>query len=69
MGHDMDEQLDVKCIPIKETGCWIWLDSTKPARRLAWRMRYGRPPHGSQLVQDCGMRDCVNPDHHHLTEK
>lgn len=69
MGLDMSEQLDVKCIPVTETGCWIWLGRTKPARRLAWRLRYGRINLGYVLARDCSMEDCINPDHHHLEPK
>lgn len=71
----------------KEDGCWNWIGSVstdagyaqmlwegspRPAHRIAWQLLKGEMPSGKMLVNQCGTRTCVNPEHweaHALDEK
>ena len=59
-------------------GCWLWQASvdqdgygmvwwdgrTRRAHRVAWELEHGAPPPAEKrLVQTCGQRACVRPDH------
>jgi hypothetical protein len=60
-----------------DTSCWAWQRSKKPSGHgqlrvgkrivLAHRHYYeqgkGPIPEGAQLLQLCGLRACINPDH------
>jgi hypothetical protein len=68
-------------------GCWNWIGSIstdagyaqmlwegspRPAHRIAWQLLNGEMPIGKMLVNQCGTRTCVNPEHweaHALDEK
>ena len=66
-----------KCMPVTETGCWIWLGSTKRngygavwrqgkeilAHRESYRLFRGEIPAGLNVLHSCDERSCVNPDH------
>lgn len=70
-----------------EGGCWNWIGSIstdagyaqmlwegspRPAHRIAWQLLKGEMPSGKMLVNQCGKRTCVNPEHweaHALDEK
>jgi hypothetical protein len=60
------------------SGCWNWIGSMttdagyaqmlwegKPqlAHRIAWQLQYEEIPHGDFLMNVCGKRACVNPEH------
>lgn len=62
-------------------GCWDWIGSIstdsgyatmlwegtpKPAHRVSWQLRHGKMPTGDFLMNVCGQRACVNPDHWEL---
>lgn len=62
------------CIPVTETGCWIWtqLDSQERtvfnglsifAADLAYSAFKGPIPEDKEIVHKCGVMCCVNPDH------
>lgn len=59
-------------------GCWNWIGSVssdagyaqmlwegspRPAHRIAWQLVNGGMPDGKMLVNQCGTRTCVNPEH------
>lgn len=62
----------------KTSSCWYWLDKPNSdgygqfavashkapikAHRLAWELTRGTVPHRT-LVNTCGCKTCVNPDH------
>lgn len=60
-----------------DTPCWVWLKSKKPsghgqvmkngtpvlAHRYYYEQEKGPIPEGVQLLQLCGVRACVNPEH------
>jgi hypothetical protein len=60
-----------------DTPCWVWQRSKKPsghgqlrigkrivlAHRHYYEQEKGAIPEGAQLLQLCGLRACVNPDH------
>ena len=65
-------------------GCWIWNGSIttdfgyaqmfwegspRPAHRIAWQIVHGSMPEGDFLINTCGLRTCVNPDHYELRRK
>lgn len=67
-----------KCIPITETGCWIWIGATRGldnygamrvgnrtigAHRVSYVIHNGNIPRGLQVLHRCDVRHCVNPDH------
>ncbi len=62
-------------------GCWDWIGSIstdagygqmswegspRPAHRISWQLRHGEMPTGDFLINICGTRTCVNPDHWEL---
>ena len=62
---------------VTESGCWLWLGSTKGggygrfrlrgaslrAHRAAWELYRGPIPIGVCVLHRCDVRVCVNPDH------
>jgi predicted RNA-binding protein with RPS1 domain len=65
-------------------GCWSWIGSTttdagyaqmlwegRPqlAHRIAWQMQYGETLQDAFLMNVCGQRACVNPEHWELKKK
>lgn len=77
--NDLRNRFDDKCIPITETGCWIWTGHTgippndygrikvKGKNRIASRIAYmifkKEIPHGMSVCHLCDTPSCVNPDH------
>lgn len=71
------ERLLAKCIPVTESGCWLWLENEKTAgygrigvngkKELAHRVSYevfkGAIPEGMTIDHLCRVRCCINPDH------
>ena len=62
----------------QDDGCWNWIGSIstdagyaqmlwegspRPAHRIAWQLLNGEMPSGKMLVNQCGIRTCVNPGH------
>lgn len=73
-----EERFFESCIPVPESGCWIWLKSVSnqtgygkahhdgreiSAHRLAFKLFVGEIPEGLQVLHSCDTRCCVNPDH------
>lgn len=70
---------DEKYLPEPNTGCWLWMMSTRPdgygefytgvvkltrlAHRVAYMMFVGPVPEGLDLDHLCRVRSCVNPAH------
>ena len=67
----------------KSNGCWYWIGSIstdagygqmlwegspRPAHRISWQLKYGEMPTGDLLMNTCGTRTCVNPDHWELNK-
>jgi len=63
---------------LRGKGCWLWEASvdqngygliwwdgrTQRAHRVAWELKQGQPPPSDKrIVQTCGERACVRPDH------
>lgn len=61
--HKVKQQLEDRCVPVPEDGCWIWLDKRKPAQRTSWRLKHGCKPAGRHIACTCKREDCVNPEH------
>jgi hypothetical protein len=73
------ERLEAGCMPVPESGCWIWLGSTdkdgygqiqvEPGLRMgphrfSLSVRIGRPVHPDKFAcHKCDTPSCVNPDH------
>jgi len=66
------------------TGCWewqgslvtdtkygtiLWNNTPKTAHRVAWELEKGSDPGDAFLLNKCGLRSCVNPDHWELHKK
>ena len=47
-------------------GQMLWEGSPRPAHRISWQLRHGEMPTGDFLINTCGTRTCVNPDHWEL---
>jgi len=74
------ERLGKLCIPVPESGCWIWLGSTDrkgygricinykdyAAHRLSYQIYKGDIPSEMSVLHDCDTPSCVNPSHLHL---
>ncbi len=70
-------RLLAKCVPVPESGCWLWLDHTERggygmiwygkgkvlAHRLSYECFVGSIPKGMQLDHLCRVRCCINPYH------
>lgn len=50
-------------------GTMLWEGSPKPAHRVAWQLINGQMPTGDFLMNVCGQRTCVNPEHWELKKK
>jgi hypothetical protein len=65
-------------------GCWVWNGSVttdfgyaqmfwegspRPAHRIAWQIVYGSMPDGDFLINTCGLRTCVNPEHYEIKRR
>jgi hypothetical protein len=71
------EQFQDRCVPVPESGCWLWLGSVSSggygqlkiggklhrAHRLAWIVFRGPIPAGMMVCHRCDVPLCVNPDH------
>jgi hypothetical protein len=65
------------CIPVPESGCWLWLGSIATtgygkshyrgreisAHRLSYLLFVGEIPAGLHILHSCDERSCVNPQH------
>lgn len=62
-------------------GCWDWIGSIstdsgygqmswegspRPAHRISWQLKHGEMPTGDFLINACGTKTCVNPNHWEL---
>ncbi len=66
-----------------ETKCWVWIGSCRCAgqpvismasmprstsvKAFIWAAAHGLLPPGTQLQRKCGNRECVSPNHGHMT--
>jgi hypothetical protein len=50
-------------------GMMLWEGSPRPAHRVSWQLTYGEMPTGDFLMNVCGLRICVNPEHWELKKK
>ena len=63
-------------MPVTETGCWLWLGTTKDdyghimidgedicADKLSWESQHGSLQNNQRLLHKCKIRCCINPDH------
>ena len=74
-GMSLKERLEFHSMPIAECGCWIWLAATKrygeikidgrmvKAHRASWSVFKGEIPDGMNVLHQCDMPACINPDH------
>lgn len=75
MSHE--ERFLDRCIPVTETGCWLWLGHLNPsgygrfsmtsgkelAHRYSYKLFVGEISSGMQINHRCDNPSCVNPDH------
>jgi hypothetical protein len=47
----------------------FWMQTTQPARKIAWLLTNGEIPAGQLPEQTCGRSDCMNPAHMWLTPR
>lgn len=72
------ESIWANCIPVTESGCWIWINATLSkngygqltyqkehllSHRAAWIAFVGDIPEGQFVLHKCDIKTCVNPDH------
>lgn len=71
------EQLFARCVPIPDTGCWLWAGSCDTpgygqcrvagrslgAHRAAWAFAHGPIPAGLWVLHRCDTPACCNPAH------
>lgn len=61
---------------VDSNGCWLWTGALcgkgygqftfpggRRAHRAAWAMFHGQIPKGMQVLHNCDVMRCVNPDH------
>lgn len=70
-------QLEDRCIPEPNSGCWLWLKSvesrgygktyhegrTMLAHRASWLVFKGAIPAGLNVLHKCDVPGCINPAH------
>lgn len=71
-------RLERLCVPVPESGCWLWIGATTPsgygkitvstgvtayAHRVSWAMRHGDLPSQMYVCHKCDTPSCINPDH------
>lgn len=74
-GMPLKDRIEFHSMPVTETGCWIWLASTKrygeikvngrmlKAHRASWEAYRGQIPDGLNVLHVCDVTECVNPEH------
>src|SRR5688572_15247152 len=74
---DLFDRLWSHCMPIPESGCWVWMGSLRHggygqvtfrgrpigSHRAMWLLLRGAIPEGLELDHKCRVRSCCNPDH------
>ena len=75
--HNTLESIIARSIPVTESGCWLWLGSTKAkgygnvnfngkawkVHRIVYELMRGPIPTGFTIDHLCRVRCCINPDH------
>lgn len=73
-------RLEDKSVFIPFSGCQIWIGPSVPrgygviskngrqtyTHRVAWELVNGPIPFGMQVLHDCDVPSCINPDHLHI---
>ena len=73
----LKDRFDEKCLPVSDSGCWIWTENTNylgyglmkvngknvAAHRLSYKLHIGDIPEGMHVLHKCDVRPCVNPSH------
>lgn len=73
----LEERFEEKCIPVTESGCWLWLNSLTSsgygkiyyegklwlAHRVSYLIYKGKIPKGNVVMHRCDNKLCVNPEH------
>jgi hypothetical protein len=71
--------LDLKSVPVPESGCWLWIGTTRSdgyprayctgdgkatcAHRLSYWLHTGVQPGSMFVCHKCDTPTCINPDH------
>ena len=79
MDQSAVKRFEDKCIPVTESGCWIWLAGLRSksnprglfryqgekmqAHRASWLIYRGEIPDGLLVCHKCDVGICVNPNH------
>ena len=78
------KRFEASCMPVTETGCWLWLGTNKNqmghggfslygnnwfAHRASWFLNAGVIPDGECVLHRCDVPSCVNPGHLFLGTK
>jgi Autographiviridae endonuclease len=73
----VNERLEENCVPVTETGCWLWIGSVshggygqlsvngkkRKVHRLSYEISVGKIPKGMLVCHKCDVPCCINPEH------
>ena len=76
----IQQRFDEKWMPEPNSGCWLWTSTltskgygsfhlnkyNRQAHRVAWQLYRGEIHSGLDVLHDCDVKCCVNPNHLHL---
>lgn len=78
MSNQLIQVLEARCVPVPESGCWLWTSAVgsngyglvwigtglrDAAHRASYRAHVGEIPTGMCVCHKCDTPTCINPDH------